>query len=1404
MTLVDLLHELANRGISIGADGGQLRMSAPKGVLTPDLQLRLRENKEALLALLSASDAAPAPDDPILESAPGTPAPLSAAQYRLWFTEQLKPGTAAQNLPFPLRLNGLLDVEALGWVVREIGRRHDVLRSRIAVIDDVPMHVLVSEVLTLAEIDLTDLPAAEREAHARAGAAADAAQPFDLEQAPLIRFTLWRMSPTSHWLQVVSHHVVFDGWSHDVLFRELRELYEARTSGSPMPPAPPVRFVDFIRWHEAWLEQPQQSAQLVYWTDRLAGMPTVLEMPTDFQRPSELSGSAISRIWTLESELVQRLRGLALANGATLNMVALASLELLLWRYSGQRDFAIGMPSRGRVRPEAEELIGMFVNTLAVRSDLAASVTFRDLLRHVRDSSIDALSHQDVPFDRLVQAIQPVREKNRTPLLQVMYSFQEASRRQYRMGELDIEQIPLFSGATATDATFWIRDHRDYAVGVVELAADLFTVTTAERWLRSWKQILESIAKDPDQSLSTIPVIAPEDSQALQASHRVADGERIALVHQMIERCAHEHPDRPALHFENRSLTFAELDRRANQYANVLVQRGVKRDTLVGVCLPRGLDLIVAMLGVMKAGAGYVPLDPGYPSERLELFVADSQAGVVISTGSLSARLDLGSSLLLIDRDAQLIAAARETAPDVIHNAAQLAYVIYTSGSTGRPKAVMVEHRNVMNLFAALRAEIGLGDDGIWMAGGSMSFDISIPETWGCLCHGRPVVIVGDMVLGDARAPEFGLAAQARRHGVTHFQCTPSQSRILLLNPETRSMLAQLKQLIVAGEALPQDLSDILCRLVAGGEVINGYGPTEVTVYSAMGRMRDGVPVTIGRAIPSVHGFIVDERGQPVPWGSVGELWLGGESVTRGYLARPELTDERFVCNPFAPTGGDRVYRSGDLVRLDAEGRMVYLGRNDNQVKIRGYRLELGEIESTIVQVPGISGVVVTAFGVGEAKRLIAYLTTTPAFTGERELRAQLKLSLPEFMVPSSYVLIDAFPLTPSGKIDRKALPDPGAIDMQDEYVAPETETQRILCEIWSTGLSVPRVGITDDFFALGGHSLLAVRIFNDIVKACGIRLPLTSLFDGPTVAQLAARIDLQHGNSSSVSAEWSTVVPIKPTGSLPPFFCAAGIGGSPMNLVHLAAELDPEQPFYGLQHRGIDGKLAPHETIRSMAEEFLTHIRMVQPHGPYYVGGYSMGGVVAYEMAILLREQGEDVGLVVLLDTQAPTLPHWTMRERFMAHWGRLQKEGPAYLWRRSVQFSVRQITHAKTWFNLTLSSKDTFSLRHDLVQDAGHKALRRYVPGQYSGDVLLLRAQMRLKSTDGIGYRMHESNGWRGYVTGKLRIEQIGMQHLEMVTAAAAPSTAEPIAEALAIAYAQRGVSPRRPRVHIAPALV
>lgn len=1404
MSLVALLSELKARGVTIASDAGQLRVSAPKGAMTPELQSQLRERKDELLALLQSAASAAAPLEAIQAHDPREPAPLSTAQHRLWFTEQLRPGTAALNLPFPFRVRGPLDVVALEWVVAEVGRRHDVLTSHIVVQNHVPLQVVSDTPLTLSIVDVSHLAPAAREVHVHDALTVEAAKPFDLSTAPLARFTLYRLSSTEHVLMFVSSHVVFDGWSHDVLFRELRELYEARVRGTPVSEPPVARFADFVRWHEAWLEEPAQARQLDAWVDKLKGMPTVLELPADRPRPAEISGRAVSKLWRLDEDLVRRLRRVALANGATLNMLALASLELLLSRYTGQTDFGIGLPSRGRVRPEAEELIGMFVNSLVVRSDVSRSTTFRQLLQHVRDSSIEAISHQDVRFDRLVQALVPVRESNRTPLLQALYSYQESSRREYRIADLELEQIPLFSGSTGTDATFWMRDHGDWAVGVVELSADLFTDDTASRWLRSWQSILEAVADNPDLSLDDVPVIAAVDLDAMLA-HRATNTVEFpdATIHGTVERWAREFPDRTALCFEDTTLTYGELDKRANQIAHLLRQRGVGRDTLVGVCLSRGIDLVVAMLGVLKAGAGYLPLDASYPKERLELFVADSRATVVISSLAISARLHLGESQLLMDRDAALIAAQPTTHPEGREDSnRQLAYVIYTSGSTGRPKAVMAEHRNALHLFASLRKEIGFGE-GTWLAGSSVSFDISVLEIWGSLCSGQTLVLLGDALLGDARATEYSMAAQAKRYGVTHYECTCSQGRLLLLKPDTREMVAGLKQLIVGGEALSHELSDELCRTMKHGELLNGYGPTEVTVYSSMGHMRENVPVTIGNTLPGVAGYVVDAAGRLAPWGAVGELWLGGPNVTRGYLDRPELTAERFVPNTFDPRDPNRLYRSGDLVRLDGALRYEYVGRNDTQIKIRGYRLELGEIESSIQTVPGIDGVVVSAYGAGDAKRLVGYVIVNSAFEGEAGLAAHLRRSLPEFMVPSAFVRMEKFPLTPSGKLDRNALPDPGIAAERNEYVSPTDAVETQLAAIWSRVLSVPQVGITDDFFALGGHSLLAVRIFDDINSEFGVRLPLTSLFDGPTVRQLSTRIREQQtaGVSTPAATAWTTIVPIHAAGSLPPFFCAAGIGGSPMNLVHLAAELGADQPFYGLQHRGIDGTLDPHRTIRAMAEEFVADVQKIQPKGPYYLGGFSMGGVVTYEMAQVLQERGEEIGLVVFLDTQAPTLPNWTIRERIVQHIARFREEGTAYLGRRTRDHVRRRIAHARTWFNLTLSSKDAFTIRHERVQAAGHEALDNYVPAPADFDVLLLRAQLRLAQSDGIGYRTHESNGWREFVRGTFTIEQIDMQHLEIVTARAAPSTAQPMLRGLRAAYAKQVARDRVPEPALAP---
>jgi amino acid adenylation domain-containing protein len=1386
LSLLELLSDLRARGISLSVTDGQLKVSAPKGALTPALQLELRASKDALLAVLSATTSAvDAPSlAPIQAYDPTLPAPLSAAQHRLWFVEQLHPGTAFLNLPFTVRLQGNLNVQALEWAVAEVGRRHDALKSCIRVRGDTPVQVVGDDELTLTIVDASALSADARDQLVLDRRAAEMARPFDLAQAPLIRFILFRKSATDHWFTFVTNHVIFDGWSHDILFREIRELYEARTLGQAPSAPPPVRFADYVRWHEEWLTQPAQARQLDFWTNQLRDMPTILELPTDLPRPAEMSHRGINATWKMDGALVDQLRRVAQAHGATLNMLALASVELLLSRYASQRDFGVGIPVHGRGRPECQELIGMFVNTLVIRSDVAGAATFRDLLVRVRDRSIAALSNQDLPFEQLVQALQPARDRTRTPLYQAMFSYQEASRREYRMADLELEQVPSFSGSTATDATFWIRDHGTWAMAVMEMSADIFTQETADRWLRSWQSVLLSVAENPGMRLADVPILAEREVMEL-AALSVSDTVPVepTLVHQLFERAAASTPTRTALIFENKSITFAELDARANQMAQILRERGVTVDSRVALCLPRNPDLVIAMLGVLKAGAGYVPIDPGLPAGRIETVISDAQPHAVVATTQTAATIVLDVNAVVLDRDASEIALQPTTAVAVTGQALDsLAYVIYTSGSTGQPKGVMVEHRNVANFFAAMRNTIALDDTGVWLAGTSTGFDISVLEILGCLCHGRAVVLIGDTVFGDARDASFGLAALASKHRVTHFQCTPSQARILLLNPDSKRLLGQLQQLILGGEALPQDLGDTLTALVPG-EVINGYGPTEVTVYSTMARVRRGERITIGRPITNVDAFILDEDSHAVPRGSIGELCLGGASVARGYLGRDDLTAERFIPNPFTGDPTQRLYRTGDLARFDADGHIEYLGRNDQQVKIRGYRIELGEIELAMRGMAGVSDVVVLAFGDGAARHLVAFLRADAAVATEFVLRAQLRAVLPEYMVPSAFVYLDAFPLSSNGKIDRKAFREPSMARIADEYVPPKDEVDATLCGIWQSILNLPRVGITDDFFTLGGHSLLAVRIFNAIDESFGVRLPLTSLFDGPTIAQLSARIRVLRSNAFRAEQfTWSSVVPIQPNGSQPPFFCAAGMGGSPMNLIHLARALGPEQPFYGLQYRGIDGFLEPHKTIRAMATEFLDDMRRVQPEGPYFLGGFSMGGVVAYEIALILQERGEKVGLVVLLDTQSPTLPMWTLRERLLAHASRLQQEGPRYLIARTSDRWRRKLENLRLQLSVALSFRDRYATRHERVRRAGMEALYKYMPGIFAGDVMLLRAQSLLGPSDGIGYRMHESNGWREFVTGRLEVEEISMRHLEIASERAAPLAAAPINRALA----------------------
>jgi amino acid adenylation domain-containing protein len=1381
-----LISELESLHVVLSLDGEKLRVSAPKGALTEDLRARILAQRDVLTELLKNSHASN-PAAPAVEPEPAFgPSPLTPAQHQLWFLDRLSPGSAFLNIPLVVRVYGTLDVEALAECVTELGRRHDSLVSRIVELRDVPHQTPSGVPLRLAREDLSHLPEEERESGLSARVDAEIVRPFDLGGTePLARFLLLEKSATERVLVIVVSHVILDGPSQRVLLEDLRQLYEARVRNEPLPPGPRLTFADFARWQRQARERATRSEELEFWKRRLAGMPLSIELPFDHTPAGRRSHQSHHAFATLDPALSRDLRATARALGVTVNMLALASVQLLLYRYSGQDDFGIGLPIQNRGHQDFEQQIGMFLDTVVMRSEIPESTTFSELVQRIRKSQIDALSHGNVAFEELVPFLSPNRaQAQQTPLLQVYYSYQDDGRARFSMGDAELEIESRFSGYSITDLSFWAHDRGENLWLAAEGAADLFQQETLERLFRSWRCLLEGVVENPNARLGELPVMTAEDERHLlfELNQTEMPWDRGAMIHRLFEAVVDRKPDGVALVFEEQKVTFRELDRRANQLAHWLAARGVTPDSRVGLSVPRGIEQVVAMFAILKASGAYVGLDPKYPDAWLRSRLADSGARILVTTSDIARRIDGDVELFSIDRDLPSLEQEPDTRLARAESPSQLAYIIYTSGSSGTPKGVMVEHRNVTSFFAAMQHAIRLDDTGAFIGSASISFDMSVIEILGSLCHGRTVVMLGDSRLGEAQNPRYAIPALIQRHGVTHFQCTPSQAQMLISEPVGRAAIASLKQLLVGGEPIPEELAAELCELVRG-EVVNIYGPTETTVYATLGPMEKGGRA-IGRPIPNTAVFILDENGKLVPKGAPGELCIGSPGVTRGYLNRPELTAERFIENKLRPEISHKLYRSGDLVRYAADGTLLYIGRNDQQVKIRGYRIELGEIEARLREIKGVREVAVAARGEGSQKRLVAYLVTSEAYPGNDAAREALRRKLPDFMVPRSFVHLQELPLNRNGKLDRRALPEPGEEDApRSTYVAPRDPRERELCEIWQRALGQKHIGVTDDFFDLGGQSLMAVKISNEVERTFGVRLPLATLFECPTVEQFAKRLgELGAHGSPAAAPAWTTIVPVQPRGSLPPLFCVAGAGGNPMNLRHVAEELGDDQPFYGLQYRGVDGQLPPHRRIRDMAEEFLRDVRAVQPRGPYYLGGYSAGGLAAYEMAQLLQLAGESVGLVIFFDTMNPRLPPWSFVERARAHLENFRREGLAYVPNRIVARVREEWTSAVRRLRAELAKHDPFTYRHEAVWEAGEEAIRHYEPEPYSGNVLLLRADPRLSADGGIGFRPHESNGWRDLVRGEFSVVELPVSHRDIVSPSSAKLASQALREALA----------------------
>ncbi|RYZ41975.1 MAG: amino acid adenylation domain-containing protein, partial [Myxococcaceae bacterium] len=1030
------------------------------------------------------------------------PLPLSAMQERLWLLEQLQPGTALYNVPWAAWLTGALDVSAMEQALFDLVLRHEALRTTFSTHAGEPAQVIHPSVaLSLPMVDLRGLPETERDAQALRAASEELRRPFDLAHGPLIRALLVRTDERAHLLVLTLHHIISDGWSLGVAVRELSTLYGARLRGLASPyPEPTLQPVDHAVWQREWLQGEALTAQVGYWRKQLAGAPAVLELPRDFPRPGLQRFRGDLLPVHIPVRLSDRFRALCVREGVTPFMGLLAAFQLLLSRVSGQEDVCVGSPIAGRQQPGLEELIGFFVNTLVLRSRLPRTLTFRELLRQVRETTLDAYAHQDVPFEKLVEALQPPRSLSHAPLVQVVFALQEGTRRDVAPEGLALRPVELGSGTAKFDLTLSLTDTPEGLEGTLEYDADLFTRETASRLMKELQVLLEGVVADPGQHLGELPMMDAAERQRVivEWNDTAVDYPRDACLAELFEAQVARTPDAVAVECEASRLTYGELDRRANQLAGYLLKRGVGPGTPVGLCVQRSLELVVGMLGILKAGGAYVPLDPTYPRERLAFMVEDSRLPVVLAQRSVLELLPSdGATVVLLDEAWSEVAGESEASPRVTVPAESLAYVMYTSGSTGRPKGVCVPQRAVSRLVLGSRFA-RWGADEVFLQLAPICFDAATFELWGALLHGSK------LVLFPPQTPTVdSLKDVISRHGVTTLWLTAALfEAISAARPDA---LDGVRQLLAGGDVLPPAV--VRERLARGGVLINGYGPTEGTTFTCCHVMEGAVAegaIPIGRPIANTRVYVVDGGLLPVPVGVPGELLIGGDGLAWGYQGRPELTAERFIPDPFGAEEGGRLYRTGDSVRYREDGTLEFLGRLDAQVKVRGYRVEPGEVEEALRKHPAVAEAVVVARpDPAGGKRLVAYAVPRSGETLEpRVLRAFLSEALPEFMVPSALVPLSALPLTPVGKLDRAALPEPDvARPAGSTFAEPSTALERQVAELWAKVLGVERVGVEDHFFAdLGGSSM-------SVVKACALLrdtlkrdVPATRFFEHPTV----------------------------------------------------------------------------------------------------------------------------------------------------------------------------------------------------------------------------------------------------------------------------------------------------------------
>ena len=1160
--------------------------------------------------------------------------PLSSSQSRIWFMENINPDITAYNLPYDFKITGDLDVRILERTIRNLILRHESFRTIFPEINGEPVQKVLPDVpLTLNFINLENLPEKQIELLIHGYSLENANYKFNLETGPLFRFQLIMTGKFEFVFFINIHHIISDAISLRIILNELKTVYQALRDNEPYSlPLIPVSYSDFTLWQKSWLGSDQSAKQLEYWKNELLGIPDILQLPIDFHRPKTTTYHGSEFHLSIDSGLREKLFSVSKRSGTGLSIPLLSAFAVLLQRYSLQDDFVIGFPVANRVNPELEFLTGVFINSLPIRFIFPDEITFSELVNITTKRFISAYENQEIPVEHIVEGLKAKRSLNYNPVFQVLFNYLTDFPNQIDLGNATIDLVRGQRNSAQFDLTLTVNEGDQGFDCVFEYNTDLFHKDTITRMAGHYMTILCAVVDNETMNTRSIPLLTAMERKLMLETWNNTDVEypKEKCIHQLFEEQVKRTPDSIAVVFEDYQLTYAALNSRANILANALVRQGAREGAYVAICLHRGIDLIAGLLAIAKTGAAYIPLDPIYPKARLALILDDAKPLILLTETSMLNNLPRTTARILRVDDPSAFSGESDENLEY-GNARSQVYVLYTSGSTGVPKGVPVKQKAVVNLITAMGRLLNVTSDDILLAGTTISFDIAEMEMYLPLLNGAKLVIASEETSLNVEL----LKQKMEISGATLFQATPVSFKMLLMSGWNGK--SDMK-VICGGEAFSKELArELLPRCK---EVWNGYGPTETTIYSVVHKITpedcigEGY-VPIGRPVDNTKLFVLNSNMVPVPIGITGELYIGGEGVSAGYLNLNEKTAERFLFNTFSDLPDSEIYKTGDLVQYFPDGKLVYQSRADSQVKIRGFRIEPGEIESIISHFPGVKENTVIAREQAQGEKILVAYGVSDSISGieENKLILFLKEKLPEYMVPSAIVWLEKLPLTANNKVDRNALPEPSSFTSSaiKEYIAPKTITEKKLNDIWTSILKIEKIGLQDDFFEIGGHSMIAVTLIIKIEKEFGIRLPLATLFDQRTIEKLARVIE-----NGIEPDKWRSLVPLRATGSKKPLFLIHGLGLNVLLYTTIVNYLDPEQPVYGLQAKGLDGNEKPLETIEKIASYYISEIMTVDSEGPYFLAGYSLGGNIAYEMGIQLVQMGKKVNFIGLLDSAA------------------------------------------------------------------------------------------------------------------------------------------------------------------------